>query len=90
MSLNWSTIQDVLDADCPAHAGRAAALGLNCSLDVFEQLFQDHTDDAEMAGFLRFVNWADVTWEEGALSGVDLHRRAALLAAPSTKPDTKP
>ena len=56
MSLNWSTIQGVYDADCAAHAGRAAALGLNCPPDVFEQLFHDHHDDAEMTSLLRFVD----------------------------------
>jgi hypothetical protein len=41
-------------------------------LDVFEQLFHDHHDDAELGHVLRFVDWSEVSWEEGALSGVAL------------------
>jgi hypothetical protein len=48
------------------------AAGLDCPPDVFEQLFHDHDDDPEIGRLLRFVNWAAVSWEEGALSGVAL------------------
>jgi len=72
VSLNWFDIQDAYVAELAAHAARAQALGLDCPLDVFEQLFHDHHDDPEMARLLRFVDWAEVSWEEGALSGVGL------------------
>ena len=80
MSLYWSTIQGAYDADPAAHAGRAAALGLDCPPDVFEQLFHDHHDDVEMTALLRFVDWAEVSWEEGALSGVALRHTSVPRA----------
>ena len=72
MSLSWSAVQGTYQTDVAAHAARAAALGLDCPQDVFEQLFHDHHDDDEMAQLLRFVDWTQVRWEEGALSGVAL------------------
>jgi hypothetical protein len=72
VSLNWVDIQDAYDADLAEHAARTQALGLDCPLDVFEQLFHDHHDDAEIGRLLRFVDWVESSWEEGALSGVAL------------------
>ena len=72
MSLNWTALGRVYVPDTAEHAARAADLGLSCPPDVFEQLFHDHHDDVEIAGLLHFVNWAEVSWEEGALSGVAL------------------
>lgn len=72
MNLNWAKIQSVYTANAAEHSHCAASLGLDCPLDVFEQLFHDHHDDVEIAGLVHFVNWADVSWEEGAVSGVAL------------------
>jgi hypothetical protein len=70
MSLDWAKIQSVYTANAAEHSHRVASLGLDSPLDVFEQLFHDHHADAEIANLLRFVNWSEVSWEEGALSGV--------------------
>jgi len=86
MSLNWSALQGVCNADC------AAALGLHCPPDVLEQLFHDHHHDTEMTALLRFVDWAAVSWEEGELSGVALRHsgvpRAFQLAVDEARHDT--
>lgn len=72
MSLNWATVQRLYATDSGEHLNRAEALELACPQDTFEQLFHDHHDDPELAVVLRFVDWSQVTWEEGALSGVAL------------------
>ncbi len=72
--LTWSAIQQAYAADLPEHFASAQALGLECPLEVFEQLFHDHHDDAELGRVLRFVDWSPVRWEEGDLSGVALRR----------------
>lgn len=72
--LPWSTIQQVYAADLTEHFAAAQAFGLECPLDVFEQLFHDHHDDAELVDVLRFVDWSAARWEEGDLSGVALRR----------------
>jgi hypothetical protein len=72
MALTWKAIQDAYDPAAATHAAAAVPLGLDCPSDVFEQLFHDHHDDPEMSRVLRFVDWDDVFWEEGALSGVAL------------------
>ena len=72
MSLDWAKIQSVYTVNAAEHSHRAASLRLDSPLDVFEQLFHDHHDDAELGHVLRFVDWAEVSWEEGALSGVAL------------------
>jgi hypothetical protein len=41
-----------------------------CPLDVFEQLFHEHHGDEYFAGVVRFIDWANVEWEDIALSGV--------------------
>lgn len=72
MHLLWKAVQGVYEPYAAAHAARAAGLGLDCPPGAFEQLFHDHHDDGEMAQLLRFVDWSQVAWEEGALSGVAL------------------
>lgn len=39
MTIRWSTVQGAYSAGLQDHWTRAQALGLNCPLDVFEQLF---------------------------------------------------
>jgi len=76
MTISWSAVQNTNVPDAAEHLGRAQALGLDCPLDVFEQLFHDHTGDEDFAGVLRFIDWANVQWEEAELSGVALRRVA--------------
>jgi hypothetical protein len=54
VSLNWVDIQHAYVAELAKHAARAQALGVDCPLDVFEQLCHDHHDDLEMA---RIIAW---------------------------------
>jgi hypothetical protein len=75
--MRWSDIQSLYDSDLDAHARRCAAEGLNCPLDVFEQLFHDHHDDADYARDLLGVDWSKVEWDEQWLSGVKLRHVAA-------------
>jgi hypothetical protein len=72
VTLTWDASQRVYAAGLAAHATAAQTLGLNCPSEVFEQLFHEHHGDLEIAAVLRFVDWAEVVWEEGALSGVAL------------------
>jgi hypothetical protein len=72
--LSWAAIQSVYADEPTEHQRCAEALGLDCPLDVFAQLFHDHHGDAQLAELLRFVDWSTVTWEQGELSGVALRR----------------
>jgi hypothetical protein len=74
--LTWSTIRAAYAPDLAQHLARAADLGLECPPDVFEQLFHDHHGDADFGQILRFVDWGEVEWEEGELSGVALRQVA--------------
>jgi len=76
MTIRWSIVQRVYSADVHEHWTRSQALGLDCPLDVFEQLFFDHHDDDDFAGVVKFVDWVVVEWEERPLSGVALRRVA--------------
>ena len=63
-------------ADFQDQWSRSQGLGLECPIDVFEQLFFDHHGDDVFASLLRFVDWGIVTWEDRQLSGVALRRVA--------------
>ena len=76
MTIRWSDVQGVYSTDLQDHWTRSQSLGLDCPLDVFEQLFFDHHGDDEFAGVVRFIDWAAVEWQERALSGVALRRVA--------------
>jgi hypothetical protein len=75
MAISWTAIEQQFALDVADHLARSQALGLDCPLDVFEQLFHHHGDD-DFAGVVRFVDWAAVEWEERNLSGVALRRVA--------------
>jgi hypothetical protein len=79
MTITWTAIQKVYAASATDHFDRAQALGLECPADVFEQLFHDHHGDEDFAAVVRFIDWANVGWEETALSGVALRRVAIPL-----------
>ena len=64
MTIRWSDVQGVYSADLQDHLTRSQALDLDCPLDFFEQLFLDHLTDDDFAGVVRFIEWADVRWEE--------------------------
>ncbi|HXN10593.1 MAG TPA: hypothetical protein VN859_05070, partial [Steroidobacteraceae bacterium] len=72
--LTWRQIQELYAPDVVMFWERAAAVGLECPLDVFEQLFFDHHDDADFAGVVRIIDWQAVHWEEADFSGVALRR----------------
>jgi hypothetical protein len=76
MTITWTAIQIQYAANVADHVDRTQALGLGCPADVFEQLFHDHHGDRDFAGIVRFIDWANVSWEETALSGVALRRVA--------------
>lgn len=76
MTIRWTAIQGQHAANATDHFGRTQALGLECPLDVFEQLFHEHHGDEDFAQVVRFIDWANVGWEETALSGVALRRVA--------------
>jgi len=92
MSLTWDSVQRVYLADPVAHAAAARSLGLDCPAEVFESLFHEHHNNAELGSALRFVDWSEVTWEEGALSGVALRHtgvpRAFQLAVDEARQET--
>jgi hypothetical protein len=72
MTITWTAIQNQYAANAADHFDRAQPLGLDCPADVFEQLFHDHHGDEDFAAVVRFIDWANVGWEETALSGVAL------------------
>ena len=74
MTLTWNALQKVYSPEPTEYLARAQALGLNCPLDVLEQLFTDHHDEPEFAKIIAFVDWGGVEWEEVRLSGVALRR----------------
>ncbi|HEY6457801.1 MAG TPA: hypothetical protein VIY90_21205 [Steroidobacteraceae bacterium] len=49
MAITWSTLEKQFAPDVADHWARAQPLGLDCSLDVFEQLFNDHRGDETFA-----------------------------------------
>jgi len=76
MTISWSEIERQLAPDLGDHWARARSFGLECPVDVFEQLFHDHGVDETFAGVVRFIDWATVQWEDTELSGVALRRVA--------------
>jgi hypothetical protein len=76
MTISWAAVQSIQAAGAAEHFVRAQALGLECPLDVFEQLFHDHTGNEGFASAVRSIDWANVLWEETALSGAALRRVA--------------
>jgi len=76
MPITWASIQNQYAVSAADHLSRAQALGLECPLDVFEQLFHEHHGDEHFTQIVRFIDWANVGWEETELSGVALRRVA--------------
>jgi hypothetical protein len=72
--LSWSKIQNLYAPDLETHWQRVSDAGLECPLDVFEQLFFDYHDDVDFSGVVRLIDWQTVQWEEVNLSAVALRR----------------
>jgi hypothetical protein len=77
MPISWSAIQALHEPDLERHWMRCRdELGLNCPLEVFEELFFEHHGDAEFGALYRAVDWSAVAWTETELSGLLLRRVA--------------
>ena len=77
MPISWSAIQALHEPDVERHWVRCRdELGLDCPLEVFEELFFEHHGDAEFESLYRAVDWSTVAWTETELSGVLLRRVA--------------
>ena len=75
MPISWSAIQALHEPDFERHWVRCRdELGLDCPLEVFEELFFEHHGDAEFGALYRAVDWSAVAWTETELSGVLLRR----------------
>ena len=75
MTISWTAIQALHEPDLERHWVRCRdELGLDCPLDVFEELFFEHHGDAEFGTLYRAVDWSAVAWTETELSGVLLRR----------------
>ena len=73
----WSAIQALHEPDFERHWVRCRdELGLDCPLEVFEELFFEHHGDAEFGSLYRAVDWSTVAWAEAELSGLLLRRVA--------------
>lgn len=49
VSITWNALQSFYEPDTAAHEVRLRALGFDCSLAVFEQLFHEQRQDTELA-----------------------------------------
>ncbi len=74
MALTWNAIQKTYSPDPVEYLALAQGLGLQCPLDVFEQLFIDHHDDSEFSSVVALLDWSTIEWSEKRLSGVALRR----------------
>lgn len=72
--LTCSAIRNGYTPDLVEHHAAAQALGLDCPLDVFEQLFHDPHGDGRLAEAVRFLDWRSVSWREDTLTGFALRR----------------
>ena len=72
--MQWQWIQALYDPDVVKHHAAASAGedGLLIPLEVFEQVFHDHHDDAEFEARVRDVDWTPVAWDSVIMTGVQL------------------
>src|SRR5271167_2055987 len=70
----WSRIQRLYDADATVHWQRCEDAGLECSQEVFGQLFHDEANNANFAAIVRAVDWGRVRWELEEFSGIALRQ----------------
>lgn len=77
MTVPWTAIQSLHQPRLDDHWARCRAeLGLECPLDVFEELFFEHHADPDFGALYRAVDWGAVAWSEDTLSGMALRRVA--------------
>jgi len=77
MPISWSAIQALHEPDLDRHWARCRdELGLDCPLEVFEELFFEHHGDEDFGTMYRAADWSAVAWTELELSGVALRRVA--------------
>ena len=74
MVLTWNAVQKTYSPDPAEFFASAQALGLKCPLDVFEQLFVDHHEDAQFGALVARIDWSTMEWAEKHVSGVALRR----------------
>jgi hypothetical protein len=75
MTISWTAIQALHEPDLERHWVRCRdELGLDCPVDVFEELFFEQHGDAEFGTLYRAVDWSAPAWTETELSGVLLRR----------------
>ncbi len=70
--MQWAAIEALFDRDPVRHHAAVSVAGLTVPLEVFEQLFHDHTADSTFEPIVRGVDWSRVDWTAMALSGVQL------------------
>ncbi|HEY0745462.1 MAG TPA: hypothetical protein VGD63_02085 [Steroidobacteraceae bacterium] len=73
-ALTWNAVQRAYSPDPAEYFARAQGPGLQCPIDIFEQLFVDHHDDAEFGTLVGPIDWGAVEWTEKHLSGAALRR----------------
>jgi hypothetical protein len=77
MPISWTAIHALHEPDLDRHWAHCRdELGLDCPLEVFEELFFEHHGDAEFGSLYRAVDWSTVAWTETELSGLLLRRIA--------------
>jgi hypothetical protein len=75
MPISWSAIQALHEPELERHWVRCRdELGLDCPLEVFEELFFEHHGDEDFGTMYRAADWSAVVWTELELSGVALRR----------------
>ena len=75
MPISWTAIQALHEPELERHWVRCRdELGLDCPLEVFEELFFEHHGDEDFGTMYRAVDWSAVAWTETELSGVLLRR----------------
>ena len=61
MPISWTAIQALHERDLDRHwALSRDELGLDGTLEVFEELFFEHHGDAELGSLYRAVDWSTV------------------------------
>ena len=75
--VSWRSIQALHALELESHWVRCRdELGLDCPLEVFEELFFEHHGDEDFSTLYRAVDWSAVAWTETELSGLLLRRVA--------------
>lgn len=77
MRISWTAIQALHEPDLERHWSRCGdELGLDCPIEVFEELFFERYGAADFGATFRAVDWSEVAWRERGLSGMALRQVA--------------